>query len=239
MIRNLNDLLLSKRAILTTDSLMLVLVLTFVSYSGFLGAKEELPEVTHDGLHRLHKTKVALAYQKPEADFSIYHRVLILDCHVAFKKNWQKKQNRERRALSSRISDKDMERIKRDMADVFRDVFVEELDKVGGYQVVDTPANDVLLIRPVIIDLDVTAPDKMEAGRSRTFTSSAGAATLYLELYDSVSGEILARAIDRKAGRSYGHFQWSSRVRNSAEAKRIVRQWANLLRQRLDEMHGK
>ncbi len=125
------------------------------------------------------------------------------------------------------------------MAQVFREVFVEELDTEGDYQVVDEIGDDVMIIRPAIIDLDVTAPDTGGAGRSRTYTSSAGAATLYVELYDSVTGEILARAIDRKAGRGYGHLRWSNRVSNSAEAKRVLREWAGLLRQRLDEVHGK
>jgi hypothetical protein len=164
---------------------------------------------------------------------------MILDCHVAFKKNWQRDQNRDRKSVSNRASDSDMERIKEDMAQVFQEVFVEELDTQGGYQVVDEVGDDVLIIRPAIIDLDVTAPDTGSASRSRTFTSSAGAATLYVELYDSVTGEILARAIDRKAARDYGHMTWSNRVSNSAEAKRVLRQWAGLLRQRLDEVHGK
>ena len=31
-----------------------------------------------------------------------------------------------------------------------------------------------------------------------TFTSSAGEMTLYLELYDSVTGDLLAKALDRR-----------------------------------------
>ena len=71
-------------------------------------------------------------------------------------------------------------------------------------------------------------------------TTTAGAATLYLELYDSVSGEILARAIDRKAANHPGDLmRWSNKVTNRAEAKRVLAGWAGLLRQRLDEIHGK
>lgn len=218
----------------------IVLALGFVPFSDTLAKKkEEPPEETYDGLKRVQDSKVALAYVKPNADFSAYSKLLITDCYVAFKKNWQRDQNRDRTMGSRRISDTDMERIKGNVAQLFRDVFVEELDAEGGYQVVDEPGEDVLLIRPAIIDLDITAPDTMQAGRSRTYVSSAGAATLYIELYDSVSGEILARAVDRKAGRDYGRMQWSSSVSNSAEAKRVLRRWAGLLRQGLDEVHGK
>jgi hypothetical protein len=68
-------------------------------YSESLQAKEEPPEISHDGLHRLHDTKVALAYAKPDADFSVYNRLVILDCHVAFKKNSQRDQNDGRKSL--------------------------------------------------------------------------------------------------------------------------------------------
>ena len=56
---------------------------------------------------------------------------------------------------------------------------------------------DVLLRRPAIIDLDIAAPDTMSAGRSRTFTTSTGAATLYIELFDSASGASIGRAADQ------------------------------------------
>ena len=239
MTHKMNILLSTKLAALGRMPLVLVLALACTPISATLQAAEEPPEVTYDGLHRLHETEAALAYAKPDVDLSVYDRLLILDCPVAFRKNWQRDKNRDALGLSGRVSDADMERIKNDMAELFREVFIEELDEEGGYEVVDKPAEDVLLIRPAIIDLDVEAPDLRTAGRTRTFTSSAGAATLYIELYDSVSGEILARAIDRKADRDYGTMQWTSRVTNAAAAKRIVRVWAGLLRQRLDEMHGK
>jgi len=201
-------------------------------------AAEEPPEVTHDGLHLVPDSEAAVAYTKPDADFGIYDRVLILDCYVAFKKNWQRDQNRNIRSVGRRISDDDVARIKSDLAELFRTVFTEQISE-GGYAVVDQPAGDVLLVRPAIIDLDITAPDTNDAGRTYTFTSSAGAATLYLELYDSVSGEILARAVDRKADRGYGNMTWSNRVSNSQEAKRMLRGWADLLVDGLDEVHGK
>ena len=49
-----------------------------------------------------------------------------------------------------------------------------------------------MLLRPGIIHLDVTAPNTTRQGRSYSYAASAGSATLYLELYDSVNGESLA-----------------------------------------------
>jgi hypothetical protein len=186
------------------------------------------PEVTHDGLHLVPDSKVARAWVDPEADFSIYQRVGILDCYVAFKKDW---------ANEHRVSAQDQQRIKDGVANLFRDVFVTVLEENDGYEVVDGAAPDVLLIRPAIIDLEITAPDTMEAGRSRSLVANAGSAVLFIELFDSLSSDILARAVDRSSARNTGYMNLGNRVENSAEARRMFTNWARLLRDRLDEIH--
>jgi len=193
------------------------------------------PEVTHDGLHLVPGTEVAAAWVKPEADFSGYQRIMLLDAYVAFKMNWE----RDHRSSSvHRVTNRDIERMKTEMAELFREVFVEELSGEDGYPVVDTAETDVLLLRPAIIDLDVTAPDVRQTGRSYNFAASAGAATLFLELYDSVSGEILARALDRQVAGETAFVTWTNKMTNRAAARDVLADWAGLLRKRLDEIHG-
>lgn len=163
--------------------------------TGVVLAQGSPPETTHDGLVLMRDSKVAVAYVDPEADFSQYKKIQILDVYVAFKKHWQRQH---------RVSKNDMERIKRRVKELFRNVFVEVLEG-GGYPVVYENAEDVLLVRPAIIDLDISAPDTMKPGRRIIYVANAGAATLYIELFDSNTSDILARAIDRKAGRNnYG-----------------------------------
>jgi len=220
-----------------TIALAFALVLT--AHQDLQAADDDIPDVTHDGLQRVIDSKAAIAYIKPGADLSVYDRFMIVDCFVAFKKDWQKDYNRDQVSMSGRVTDRDMERMRNDMAELFREVFVEELTENDGYELVDAPAEGVLLIRPAIIDLEASAPDTRSAGRSYTFVDSAGAATLYIELYDSVTGEILARAVDRKADRSHGTMQWASQVSNRSDAKRILRTWAGWLRERMDEIHDR
>jgi len=220
-----------------TVTTALALALALTPQLDLWAADDDIPEFTHDGLQRVIDSNAKIAYVKPDADFSSYNRFMILDCYVAFKKNWQREYNRTRSA--SRVRDKDIDRMRKDMAEAFRDVFVTELTENGGYEIVDAPAGDALLIRPAIIDLVVNAPDTKSASRSYAFVNSAGAATLYIELYDSVSGEILARAIDRKADHNYITMQWATRASNRSDAKRILRKWAGWLRERMDEVHGK
>ncbi len=191
---------------------------------------KQAPPVTHDGLHLVANSEMQNAYRKPGEDFSQYSRLRILDCYVAFKKNWKMDH--------AGMTKRDMENVKQKLAEEFRKVFVAELEQ-GGYPVVEESDEDVLLVRPAIIDLDIVAPDTMSAGRSESFARSSGAMTLYVELYDSVSGEILARAIDREASRFGGGVQWTNRGTNVAEARKMLTKWADLLRRKLDEVHGR
>jgi hypothetical protein len=219
-------------------AVVISLALLLSAPQGAFAQEQEPPQETHDGLTLVPDRKVAVAYVDSDADFSVYDKIMILDCYVGFKKNWKRDQKQAGSRIS--ISSSDMEKIKADVAELFREVFTEKLSGDGGYEIVEAAGDDVLLVRPGIIDLDITAPDTMSAGRSSTYTSSAGAATIYIELYDSVTGDILARAADRKAARSVaGHLSYTNRVTNRADARRMMGTWAELLRDRLDEFHGK
>ena len=187
-----------------------------------------------DGLVPVENAKVAMAYIDPAADFSVFQRVAILDPFVAFRSNWQRNQNRSR---SRNIRASDMERIKSDVAYLFKDVFIESLE-AAGYEVVHETGDDVLVLRPAITDLDITAPDTRSAGRSRTHTASGGAATLYVELVDSVSGDLIGRAADRQAARRGGSVTWANRVTNRADARRMFGGWADQLIGFLDQTYG-
>ena len=187
-------------------------------------------EVTHDGLERVPKSKVERAWVKPGVDFSQYTEVGLLDCFVSFKRNW--------RMSHPGVRTRDMERIKSALSDEFRKVFTKELEN-GGYPVVADADDHVLLIRPAIIDLDVAAPQTNSAGRSDSFTASPGVMTLVIELYDSVSNEILARAIDRRRARNVGNIQWTTAGTNRDAARKILGRWAGMLVDRLDDIHGK
>ncbi len=219
-------------------AVVLSLALLLSVSTGAFAQEQELAGETHDGLTLVPDRKVAAAYVDSEADFSVYDKIMILDCYVAFKKDWERDTKRAGSRLP--ISSSDMEKIKADVAELFREVFTEKLGIDGGYEIVEAAGDDVLLVRPAIIDLDITAPDTMPAGRTHTYTSSAGAATIFIELYDSVTGDILARAADRKAARNVGgYMSYTNRVTNRAEARRMLGTWAELLRDRLDEFHGK
>jgi len=60
--------------------------------------------------------------------------------------------------------------------------------------------------------------------------------TLYIEIYDSVTGDLIAKAMDRQADTSRrGYYTWANSVTNSAAARRILGGWANILLDALNE----
>jgi hypothetical protein len=62
--------------------------------------------------------------------------------------------------------------------------------------------------------------------------------TLYIEVYDSVTGDLIAKALDRKSDRqNSGFYTWANRATNQAAANRILQGWANILVTALTEAH--
>jgi len=211
----------------------LPLVIFLMALGCLPAAAEALPEVTVDGLHHLKDTNLAVVYAQPGADLSQYHRIYLTDTYVAFKKNWQRSQ---RRSGSHRVSASDMEKIKTELASLFRQVFTETLLE-GGYELADERAEDVLIVKPAIINLYIVAPD-VSASISRTYTETAGEMTLYLELYDSLTDDLIAKALDRELDRETGYFEWRNRSTNRAAARRILKVWADVLVEGLQEVRA-
>lgn len=202
-----------------------------------LAAKEKLPETTKDGLHLVKQNKLGAVYLKPGATLDAYDKIMLVDAYVAFAKNWQRDYNDDQVGLGNRVSDKDMQKIKTDVAAEFKAVFTKVLEK-GGYEVVTEAAQDVMILRPALINLKVTSPDVMTAGMQTNIVRSAGSVTLYAELYDSVTNDKFAEVIDgEEVGGEFA--QAANKVTNKAALDRTLESWAQLLRKRLDEAHGK
>ncbi len=209
-----------------------LLIAVLVVLAGPVAAQDAAPEFTPDGLQLIDDTNLALVYAEPGADMSRYDKIFLDTPYVAFKKNWQREQNRKWQ--NKRVSADDMERIKTELASLFMEVFTATLSD-GGYRLVTEAGDDVLLIRPAIINLDVVAPDTNSPGITRSYSETAGEMTLYMELYDSVTGDLIAKALDRKRDRVTGYFQWRNKVSNRAAADRILKVWANVLKEGLDD----
>ncbi|MFV0278254.1 MAG: DUF3313 family protein [Parahaliea sp.] len=198
------------------------------------------PAVSYDGLELVPSRSFAEVYQKPGADLGNYHKYGVTDCSVAFRKNWLRDQNEERINLTSRVTQEDVDRIKHTLGEDCEQQFREALAEDPAYELVEefTNGEEVLVLRPSIIDLDINAPDVRNAGISRNYTTSAGEMTLSLELVDATTGEVLVRIVDRQRDIDDGYLSWSNSVTNRAEADRMLRRWGRELRKGLDQVRA-
>ena len=187
-----------------------------------------------DGLVQVKPKRMDAAYLLPGADFRQYTKVMIDPTQVAFQKDWQKRINDTRR-LSDRVDDDQAQKILAAARTNFDDVFVDEFTK-AGYTVVKAPGPDVLRISTAVINLYINAPDTMSAGRSYSFTTEAGEATLVLEVRDSLTNALMGRALDRRDTQGGAAAQLTTSVTNQVEFRALFRQWANIAAKGLEEL---
>ena len=184
-----------------------------------------------DGLVRQPNTRLDAVFLRPGVSISSYTTIMLAPADVQFAENWDP--NRVGRSSARRLDAADILAIKDNLSTMFGEIFRNELTS-GGYQVVAEPGPDTLLVVPAIVNLFITAPDSGSVGRTRTYTANSGQMTLVLEVRDSVTGEVLARVVDSRSGRSSGFMTFTNRVTNTADARRAIQIWATALRTGLD-----
>jgi len=198
------------------------------------------PETTHDGLVLDHTVTSAEVYKRPGASLAGYDEYGLVPCKVAFRQNWMRDQNRDRLDLNSRVTQKEVDRIKDSLSAECDRHFRTALEQAPAYTLVDafSEGERVLILEPAIINLDIAAPDVMSPGMNRTYTTSAGEMTLLLEVIDATTHEVLFRVVDRKRATDTGRMQWTNSVTNRSDADRALKYWAGKLRKALDKAHG-
>jgi len=198
------------------------------------------PEVSPEGLTKVPSKRADAVYVLPEADLSGYTKVALLEPQISFRKDWQSDINVGRSI--NRISAKDMESMIATGKRLLSEEFIKELKK-GGYEVVTETGADVLVVKPAIIDLDVFAPDPQNtSGIWRTvYTDGSGRATLWLELYDSVTSQLLVQAYDTRTNEGEA-FTWrmpTNQSSNINDARYAFQSWAKMLVKGLETAKAK
>jgi hypothetical protein len=212
-------------------STLTILVLCMSMSFSVIAEEKMPPDVTLDGMHRIDGTKMALVYAKPDVDLSQYKRIYLVQPQVSFIKDWLDFQNKK---LRQNVTVDDMQRIKTELANLFMEVFKDELQNNGGYELVDFAAEDVLIVHPSIVDLNVISPDTPRTRNQRSAIASVGSMFLFMELIDSVTGDKLVKAMDNKYDSTRTQAVMN-KVRNDRAAREMLGEWAELLRLALDE----
>ena len=165
---------------------------------------------------RVPNTAVEYAYVNEQADFSQYTKLMNGGLEIYYPENEQ------------RPDPADIDRIRA----YFRDAFTNAIgDK---YEVVAEPGPGVLKVRGQVIDMKMTSggAEIDASGRLRDVLAH-GELTFLMEMSDSVSGQVLARAGDKSSD--------ISGERDDAtwdDVRRAAEYWAGLFRDWLDNSLG-
>jgi hypothetical protein len=127
------------------------------------------------------------------------------------------------------------ERQKSGLEKAAKESFQSEFNKFKYFTVASAPGAGILKVTLALIDVVSRVPPK-STGRNSFYISDLGQAVLVVELSDSVTNEILARAVDGQRIKTLT-MQESNPVTNLNEVKRSVRRWGLTLRKGLDELH--
>ena len=188
-----------------------------------------LAQATEDnweGLVRVKSDKIGLVYLAPDADFRAYTQVLLDPSEMALKKNWLRDQRRDASTLGGQVTERDVVRALEQGREQFDGYFAEAFTK-AGFTIATAPGPNVVRIRSGVVDIDVTAPDVASSARSRTYSEEAGAATLVIEVRDSVTNALLGRAIERRIAGDNGPWIRNSAT-NRADFDQLFRRWAEI-----------
>jgi hypothetical protein len=187
-------------------------------------------EVTYDGLYRVRGTSLDDVWVKADFDLTPYSKIMPVNGGIAYRE--VRDPGNTARARSSATEFPISQANRRRLVDTVSEEFRNEFEGLENYELVSEPGPDVLTLKLSLIDVVSSVPPET-IGRTDVYLRSVGEATLVLELYDSESGELLARAVDRRAAES-AYPQQSNPVTNWAEVRRLASTWARILRQGFD-----
>jgi hypothetical protein len=192
-------------------------------------------EVTHDGLTRVDKSTMDMAWVKADLDLRNYNKLMLAGAEIQYRvvddKGGHYRPGRDDQTEFP-ISDENKVKLRETVGEAFR----EELAKSKRYEITDIPGPGTLLLVGTLIDVVSRRPPDDAPGRYDVYLSSVGEATLVLELRDSMTNEVLARAADRRAAETAGYAIPASAVTALSEVRRLAHSWGALLRKRLDEV---
>lgn len=166
--------------------------------------------------HRVPNTAVEYAYINQEADFSRYTKLMSGGLEIYYPEG------------EETPDPANLERIR----SYFRDAFA---DAIGdAYEIVTEPGPDVLKVSAQIVDMKISPGGAVfeATGRLRDVVAH-GELTFLMEMSDSVTGQVLARAGDKSSDISAekDDATWD-------DVQRAAEYWAGLFRNWLDSSLG-
>jgi hypothetical protein len=193
-------------------------------------------ETSFDGLVAIDNSAFSRAWIDPEVDLKSYNKVILGPAEFEFRAV----KKRSGRSTLSRSNEREFwidDKNRQKLIDTVTAVFDEELANSKHFTITDTPGPDVLILTGALLDIVTRVPPEL-VGRGEIYLESVGEGTLVLELADSLSGETIYRAADRRRIERPGReMMEANRVTTWAEVRRWARRWAERLVEGLDWIH--
>lgn len=190
-------------------------------------------EVTFDGLNEVLNSRADKTWARVGADFSGYSKIMLQGAGIEYRPGGEAGRTYAARSRGGpyEVTEEQKARFEEVVVEAFRD----EIARSDRFELVSEPGPDVLLVRGALLDVVSFVPPDNVPGRVDVYLSSVGEATLIIEIRDSITNAIMARAVDREAADDMsGSFMESNRVTNRAEVRRLVQRWARALREGLE-----
>jgi hypothetical protein len=192
-------------------------------------------QLTFDGLAPIKNSNFRDAWADPEVDLKKYNKIMLGDAEFEFravKKTSKVSSMRSSNDNEFWIDDKNRAKL----VETVTAVFSEELANAKGFTITEERGPDTLVLVGALHDIVSRVPPQM-VGAGEIYLSSIGEATLIIEARDSMSGETIFRAVDRRAIERMGDMVQANSVTTWAEVRRWARRWASRLRMGLESIH--
>jgi hypothetical protein len=192
-------------------------------------------KMTFDGLAPINNSRFREAWADPDVDLKQYNKMIIGGAEFEFRAVKKSTGSTSvRRNSNNEFWMDDKTRAK--LVETVTAVFAEELTSVKGFTVTEEKGADTLILIGGLHDIVSRVPPDL-VGRGEIYLSSLGEATLVIEARDSLSGETIFRAVDRRAAERMGDMINVNSATTMSEVKRWARRWAMRLREGLESIH--
>jgi len=186
----------------------------------------DAPSAHGTGLREFPAAGFGESYRLPDSKLTKYNRIYLDELRIEFDRGWISSQNM---TDPYRLTDRDVQLIKNNLANEFRNIFTAKLTQSGRFQIVDTPDKTGLTLRPTILNLIINNPDNLQPYQSVTLAEVSASMTISLEVLDSASDETLLMLTDRGRTRDYINYSQQESIKNRADISKLLLDWSSAL----------
>ena len=186
-------------------------------------------QTNFEGLREIRSQNWDRVEVRPNVVFTVYTGIMLGDVRIAYR-------TPDRSQQQFPFTDEQ----KAQFQETLKNAYISELVAMRNAELVNAPGRDILLLSVRAINVTATIPPVSigNVGRASIALQAIGEVTLVLELFDSRSGEILARAVDTKTVVGAAIAEDGGMITNWEGAGQLSARWAATTRSRLDRLLG-